>query len=134
MTAALIQNSEGEILIARRRLDAPVEAGKWEFPGGKVEEGEHPEVGLVREIREELGFEIAVEKFFELSSHVYALPGKSLHIVLLAYHCRVVSGEPQAIDVAEYRWIQLPQLANFDFAAADLLFIAKLKREGLKLP
>jgi 8-oxo-dGTP diphosphatase len=91
VTAAILQK-EGKVLIAQRKHDSKFEAGRWEFPGGKVEFMEHPEACLVREIREELNIEIEIDRFFALNSHVYR--GETdLHVVLLAYLCRYKAGE-----------------------------------------
>jgi len=127
VTAAVVID-KGLILIARRQLNATNEAGKWEFPGGKVEYGEHPEDGLVREILEELNLKIEVERFLDLSSHVTALGPKTMHVVLLCYICRLVSGELKLLDAADARWVKKEELSQFDFATADIPLVASLQR------
>jgi 8-oxo-dGTP diphosphatase len=128
VTAAAIVHQDF-VLIARRRLDSSSEPGKWEFPGGKVEFGEHPEAGLIREIKEELNLEIAVDKFFELASHVDAPNGR--HVILLYYFCRLVRpesrGEMKLLEVADARWVGRHQLDEFDFAAADIPIVKAFK-------
>ena len=128
VTAAIIR-AGGRILVARRPLESKLEPGKWEFPGGKVEAGEHPEACLVREIREELGVEIAIDRFFDLSSHVYAAGETGVHIVLLCYLCRIVSGEPRAIVASDLAWTSKFKLESFDYAAADISLVKRLVRE-----
>ncbi len=107
-------------LIAQRKSDSRLEALKWEFPGGKIEFTEDPPRALRREIREELGFEIDVGEIFCVSSHTYALPGGGAkHIMMLAYSCSHRRGEPEALDVNDFRWVTPEELDEFDLAAAD---------------
>lgn len=123
MAGAIITRGN-EVLIARRPYGDKVGAGKWEFPGGKIEPGEHPDACIVREIREELDCEVEVEKFFDLTSHVY---GDGAHIVLLFYLCRVVSGTPRGVESPEIKWVkkseltQIPGLAEADRDVAKRL-------------
>lgn len=113
-------------------LNAAVEAGKWEFPGGKVEHGEHPEDCLKREIREELNLQIEITKLIGLSSHVYERPGKEpLHVVLLGYLCCLNGGELKKLGVEDVRWVDLEEMESLDFAAADLPLIAALLDQSL---
>jgi 8-oxo-dGTP diphosphatase len=113
------------LLIAQRKDDAN-EAGKWEFPGGKIEYGERPEDSLKREIKEELGIDIEVGEFFTMNSHIYNFRGKNIHIILLAYFAVWVSGEVELIDCKDAKWIQKKELKNYEFAAADIPFVEKL--------
>src|SRR5580698_6479366 len=92
VSAALIFR-EGKLLITQRHAKAHL-GGCWEFPGGKRETGETFEECLVREIREELGVEIAVGELFEEISHAY--PEQSVHLKFFV--CKLVSGEPQPLD------------------------------------
>ena len=125
VTAALIQRDE-KILIARRRLTDKVEAGKWEFPGGKVEFGERPEDCLVREIKEELDLDVSVEKLFDVASHVYDLGVSKLHVVLVCYLCHYEAGEMRPVHVEEAKWVTRAELNDFDWAAADVPVVEKL--------
>src|SRR3712207_4944430 len=68
---ASLKGETSRILIAKRLASSKVEAGKWEFPGGKLELFESPEACLAREIREELSLEIEVGELFDVVSHVY---------------------------------------------------------------
>jgi 8-oxo-dGTP diphosphatase len=136
VTAAIIRDGP-LILIARRKLDAKVEAGRWEFPGGKVDFGEHPEDCLKREILEELNLDIEIERFFDVASHVYSAAGSvaspktsGLHVILLCYICRLLGGELKLLDVAEVAWVNLDELAKYQFALADIPLVARLKREA----
>jgi 8-oxo-dGTP diphosphatase len=118
--AILIEN--GKVLIARRRPGAS-QAGLWEFPGGKVRPGESPAQCLKREIREELGIEIAVGEFFGESVHAY----EDKTIRLLAYRVRAESGEMSRNDHAELAWVAVADLGRHRFCPADVPFTEKLR-------
>lgn len=121
VTAAIICR-QNEILIARRRPKDGDTANLWEFPGGKVEEGEHPEDGLRREIREELNCEIAVQDIYAVVFHRY--PAKD--VLLLAYLCAWQQGEPQPLAHQEVRWVKPAELNRYPFAPADEPIVQKL--------
>lgn len=130
VTAAIIlrETSQGmRVLIARRKLDASLEAGRWEFPGGKVEPLEHPEACLKREIREELDLDIKVRRIFDVASHVYETPRGPFHILLLCYLCEASTDEFDCVDVAEARWVSADELPGFDYAVADRATVEKLR-------
>ncbi len=121
VVAAIIRR-DGKILITQR-FDNVHLPGLWEFPGGKVEPSESPEVALEREIREELGIKIRVgEEFFNVD-HDYPTKSVRLHF----FNCTIVEGEPQLLDVADLRWVEPKDLNNFQFPAADAELIAKLR-------
>jgi len=125
VSAALIFH-QGRLLIARRHAGSHL-GGLWEFPGGKREPGETFEACLVREIREELGCEIAVEELFDEVTHHY--PGKSVHLKF--FLCRLTGGEPQPLDCAALEWVTKGDLGRFEFPAADAQLLAKLKAGSL---
>jgi len=125
VTAAILTQA-GRVLIARRKPGAS-RAGMWEFPGGKVRPGETPEEGLKREIREELGLDIAVGKFLGESLHAYA----DQSIRLLAYCARIEAGALVLHDHAGVEWVRFDELGRFTFCAADLPFVRMLK-EGFE--
>ena len=118
---AAIVHRNGKILITRR-LDHVHLAGLWEFPGGKVEAGESWEGALLREIREELGMEIAVGPEIFTIEHDYPTRSVRLHF----FNCTVIQGEPQPLDVSDLRWVTPAQLADFEFPPADAELIKKL--------
>jgi len=121
VSAALIFH-EGKLLITQRHAGAHL-GGLWEFPGGKREAGETFEACLVREIREELGVEIAVGELFEEVRHDY--PEKSVHLKFFV--CRLIFGEPKAIDCAAVKWVDKAGLDAHEFPAADGRLLEKLK-------
>jgi mutator protein MutT len=121
VSAALIFRA-GKLLITQRHAQAHL-GGLWEFPGGKLEAGETFEQCLIREIHEELGVEISVGEVFEEISHDY--PEKSVRLKF--FFCKILSGEPQKIGVADFRWIKINELNDFEFPAADAQLLQKLE-------
>lgn len=121
---AAILIKDDQILIAQRAPDDPL-AGLWEFPGGKVEEGEHPEQSLVREMREE--FCIDVEVFDYFASSIF--PYEKGTIRLLGYFCRWAGGEIEAQVHSDYAWVAVSELADYLFAPADRPMVEKLVLE-----
>ncbi len=107
---------EHEILLCQRAPGQHL-AGSWEFPGGKVEEGEEAAAALQREIREELDCTVEVGEALPAIEHHY--PALSLR--LQAFPCRLVpsSPEPQALDHAAIRWMPLQEVESLSLAGAD---------------
>ncbi|NJN87306.1 MAG: A/G-specific adenine glycosylase [Leptolyngbyaceae cyanobacterium SL_7_1] len=117
----VIWNAAGEILIDRRRPEGLL-GGLWEFPGGKIEPGETVEECIQREIREELGIEIAVGDRLITINHTYS----HFHVTLHVHHCHHLSGEPQPIESDEVRWVQVTELEKFPFPKANIHIINAL--------
>lgn len=113
VTAAVIRRGE-EVLIARRP-DNGLLGGLWEFPGGKVEEGESLPECLRREIMEETGAAIEVGEPFGVYQHAYTHFKVTLH----AFGCRLLDGEPQALHASEIRWVRQEELAAFPMGKID---------------
>lgn len=120
--AAALLVKDNKILIAQRKSTDKL-AGKWEFPGGKLEVGETLEACLKREMNEEFGIDVNVGDFFGESIFHY----ETGTIVLYAYWCTWTSGELVAVDHDAYRWVSVEELSQFDFAPADIPFIEKLR-------
>jgi len=120
VSAALIFH-EGRLLITQRHAASHL-GGLWEFPGGKREADETFEQCLAREIREELGMEIAVSKLFEEITHAYET--KTVHLKF--FLCEWTGGEAQALGCAAFQWIRKNQLADYPFPAADARLLEKL--------
>jgi 8-oxo-dGTP diphosphatase len=121
VVAAIIENDKKEILIAKRKLGKS-QGGLWEFPGGKVEEGEKLEESLIRELKEEMNIEIEVIKYFEENVHHY----EKISIRLIAFKAIIISREIELKDHEEYVWVQANKLKEFEFAPADICFVEKL--------
>ncbi len=113
VTAAIIEEN-GKILIARRK-EGDRFAGKWEFPGGKLEAGEAPEDCLRRELREELGIDTRVDRLALTSRYESAL----LSIELLAYRVTYLSGEFKFSDHDDVIWVAVEELKKYDFTEPD---------------
>ncbi len=121
---AVIWNDAGQILIDRRKPDGLL-GGMWEFPGGKVEPGETIPDCIKREIQEELGIAIEVGDRLIVVDHTYS----HFHVTLNVHHCKHLSGEPQAIECDEIRWVELADLDNYPFPKANLQIIEALKKD-----
>lgn len=125
VAAALIERN-GRYLIARRRDDA-VLGGFWEFPGGKRRTGESLQACLAREVREELGVEIAVGELCERVVHAYPHAAIALHV----FQGILVSGVPRPIGCAEIRWVAAPELGAYRFPPANDPIIRRLMQQPI---
>ncbi len=122
VTAAIMEEN-GRIFIAKRGPGKHL-AGKWEFPGGKIEPGETPEQSLARELAEELGIRVLVGEF--LCSVRYRSAAVSLE--LLAFRVTGRSGEPVLHEHQESRWVAPSELLSFDMAESDRKIVERLFR------
>jgi len=122
VVAAVVRRAE-EILLTRRMKGAHLE-GFWEFPGGKLEDGEDPEDALVRECREECGIDVAVDDILDVAFHRY--PGKD--VLLLFYGCRLLAGDVQHLGVAEHVWTTPEELDGYELPPPDARLVAKLQK------
>ena len=122
VVAAILQK-EDKILIARKKQGKPL-AGYFEFPGGKIEEGETPEESLIRELMEEMNIKIAVKEYIGEIIYDY---GNDKVISLLGYTAKIIDGEIKLSDHDIYEWVTLEQINNYKIAPADIPLINKLK-------
>lgn len=120
VTAAIIER-DGSILLARRGPNEPL-AGRWEFPGGKLEDGETPEACLARELREELAVTAAIGTLFAESTYDYG----SGQLRLLAFHAAITEGVPKLSVHSELAWVDARSLLLFDLLPADVPIANKL--------
>lgn len=114
VTAGIIENA-GKILIAKRRKGKHLE-GFWEFPGGKIEDGESPEECLVRELEEEFAIEVRVLSFVGKSLFKYA----EKTIRLLGYEVQYLSGDFVLKEHDEIKWVSLKEITDYKLAPADI--------------
>ncbi|MGP4000948.1 (deoxy)nucleoside triphosphate pyrophosphohydrolase [Streptomyces sp. 8N706] len=113
-------------LLAARRSAPPALAGRWELPGGKVEPGETPEAGLVRELREELGVE--VEPLGRIPGEWPLTQGYVLHV----WTARLAAGEPRPLqDHDELRWLTPDRADEVDWLDQDRPAVAEVVRRLL---
>jgi 8-oxo-dGTP diphosphatase len=98
-------------------------AGKWEFPGGKIEEGERARDCAKREIREELGAEIKVGDMFFKDVHYF----DSVILVLLFHKCELIKNEPVPQEKQEIKWISVEDFAGIKFLPTNYRILKKLK-------
>lgn len=112
---------KGRILIAQRSLDDPL-AGKWEFPGGKIEPGETPQRCLKREMQEELNIDVKVGEPLGTIRHKTS----GTVIELTAFLTTWIGGDIRVRAHAGYRWVAPEELGRYDFAPADLPFVRQL--------
>jgi mutator protein MutT len=124
VAAGLIWKNE-KLLIATRPKGTHLE-GFWEFPGGKLEEGESLKECLKREIEEELNVKVKVDKLFLTVDHEYPDKKISLHV----FNCTWVMGEPAPQQRQETRWVMVPDLSRLTFPPPDIQVIKALVKEG----
>lgn len=122
VTAAVIEGPDGRFLLARRKKDSFL-GGLWEFPGGKREPGESLEECLARELREELGVEVAVGEHLVTLKHEYT----HFRITLYLFRCRPVAEEPRCLECDEVRWVTVEEMAALPMSAADRRIAALLE-------
>lgn len=115
VVAALIEK-DGKYLIAKRATGDSSVLGKWEFPGGKVEDNEDECCAIEREILEEFELHIQAKEF--LVNHVCEYPNKIVDLRL--YRCEYVSGMFHLHDHLEYAWVKKEEFLKFDLALADI--------------
>ena len=115
VSIALI-NNENEILLSKRPEKKHL-SGFWEFPGGKVEEGETPEKALIREVKEELNIDINNKCIAPLSFSEFDY--KNFQLLLLLYVCRRWDGEPMSMENNKLEWVKPSMLRNYKMPPAD---------------
>ncbi len=122
--AAALVFRDGKLLITQRHANAHL-GGLWEFPGGKREPDETFEECLVRELREELGIEVAVGDLVESLTHAY--PDKTVH--LRFFRCQWLRHEPQPLGCPTFRWVRAAELKDYPFPAADARLLNTLRQD-----
>lgn len=124
VAAAALIDADNRILIQKRPPGKP-HAGRWEFPGGKLEAGETPEAALVRELAEELGVTTLEKALFPLSFISWPYP--PVHMVMPLYGCRNWTGMPQPHVAQELAWVRPARLADYDLLESNAGLIATLQ-------
>ncbi|MEL6285093.1 MAG: (deoxy)nucleoside triphosphate pyrophosphohydrolase [Pseudomonadota bacterium] len=123
VVAVALINGDGDILLAQRPPGKSM-AGLWEFPGGKVHDGETPEAALVRELKEELSINVNPADLdpITFASHGYA----DFHLLMPLFACRTWHGTPTPVEGQTLAWVAPTALADYPAPAADIPLFAVL--------
>lgn len=124
VAAAALVDGDGRVLLARRPEGKSM-AGLWEFPGGKVQDGETPEVTLVRELHEELGIDIRESCLAPVAFASHGYP--DFHLLMPLFVARVWKGEPHGREGQELRWVRPVRMADLPMPPADIPLAALLR-------
>ena len=124
VVAAALVDVDNRVLIAERPAGKSM-AGLWEFPGGKIGDGESPEAALVRELKEELSIEVCETCLapFTFASHAY----EAFHLMMPLYLCRRWEGELMPREGQRIKWVRASRLSDFPMPPADLPLIPMLR-------
>ena len=124
VVAGALIDADGRVLITKRPNGKEM-AGLWEFPGGKIEEGETPEQALIRELKEELNIETKGSCLAPLSfaSHQY----EKFHLLMPLFICRRWWGNILALESQEVLWVRPKKLRDFDMPPADEPLVSMLR-------
>ncbi len=124
VVAAALVDVDNRVLIAERPAGKSM-AGLWEFPGGKIGDGESPEAALVRELEEELSIEVCETCLapFTFASHAY----EAFHLMMPLYLCRRWEGELTPREGQRIKWVRASRLSEFPMPPADLPLIPMLR-------
>ena len=124
VSAVALIDIDGRILLAQRPEGKSM-AGLWEFPGGKVEQGETPEAALIRELQEELGIDTWASCLAPLTfaSHSY----DDFHLLMPLFACRKWGGTPQPREGQVLKWVRPNEMRNYPMPAADVPLIPILR-------
>ena len=132
VVAAVIKaaNEQGEPMIFATQRGYGDLKGGWEFPGGKIEEGETPKEALKREIMEELDTEIKVGKLIDTIEYDYP----TFHLSMDCFWCEIVKGELVLKEHEAARWLTREQLGEVEWLPADVTLIEKVGDEMIQQP
>lgn len=124
VVACALIDRDGRVLLAERPKGRSME-GLWEFPGGKIEEGETPEKALIRELNEELGIDTSENCLapFTFASHSY----EEFHLLMPLYICRKWKGHIMGKENQNLKWVKPNKLADYPMPPADVPLVAMLR-------
>jgi 8-oxo-dGTP diphosphatase len=114
VVCAIIEK-KGDFLLAQRPLGHPLE-NTWEFPGGKVADGESPQAAIKREIFEELHVTIEICEALTPNDHVY----EHLTLTLIPFRCALIEGIPESVEHSKLAWVNLETVADYQLSGADV--------------
>ena len=123
VSAAALVDADGRVLLARRPEGKSM-AGLWEFPGGKVADGETPEAALIRELKEELGLDVTESCLAPIAfaSHAY----DDFHLLMPLFVCRVWKGTPAPTEGQALKWVFPNRMGDYPMPPADEPLVALL--------
>lgn len=124
VAAAALIDGDGRVLLARRPIGKAM-AGLWEFPGGKLDEGETPEEALVRELREELGIDAEAQCMAPVAFASQATAGR--HLLMPLFALRKWKGAPRPVEHEALAWAMPATFGDYDLAPADRPLAAQLR-------
>ena len=124
VAAVALVDSDGRVLLAERPAGKHL-AGTWEFPGGKVHDGETPEAALIRELDEELGISVHESCLapFTFASHTY----ETFHLLMPLYICRKWQGIVMPREGQRLKWVRPAQFGQYPMPPADKPLVAMLR-------
>jgi len=124
VVAVALVDADGRVLLAQRPEGKSM-AGLWEFPGGKVNDGETPEAALIRELKEELGIDVTESCLapFTFASHRY----ERFHLLMPLYVCRRWQGMVTPHEGQQLAWVRPPRLGDYPMPPADKPLVAMLQ-------
>ncbi len=124
VSAVALIDADDRVLLARRPEGKSM-AGLWEFPGGKVQDGETPEAALIRELEEELGIDTYESCLAPIgfASHAY----DDFHLLMPLFVCRVWEGTPTPREGQELNWVRPNALRDYPMPPADVPLVAQLQ-------
>jgi 8-oxo-dGTP diphosphatase len=123
VAACALVDADGRVLIAQRPEDKTM-AGLWEFPGGKIEDGEQPEQTLIRELKEELGITVSEACLAPLTFASHSYP--DFHLLMPLYVCRRWEGTVNALEGQQLAWVKPNRLRDYEMPPADVPLVSHL--------
>jgi len=126
VAAAIIIHKDRILCVQRGENQLAYISKKFEFPGGKIEEGELPEETVLREIQEELNMEIEVRNQFVTVEHAYP----DFHLTMQSFICSTKSKDLRLAEHISFKWLTRDKLDDLDWAAADLPIVEALKNKS----
>jgi 8-oxo-dGTP diphosphatase len=123
VAACALVDADGRVLLAQRPAGKPM-AGLWEFPGGKIDAGERPEICLIRELKEELGIDVKEDCLAPLTFASHSYP--DFHLLMPLYICRRWNGTVMPLEGQQLTWVRPHKLRDYAMPPADEPLVAHL--------